>query len=893
MPDVNPYKDTWRDYQAHGFRGTLVMPTDAKFPPPKGYTGIHAGYPSKNELLKWEGEQWANTSHVVWGYKYNYKCPNIAIRCAGVDDEWELLVIDVDHYGDKTGGDTWNELCQKFNIPDTWVSTSRDDGISGKRFFLIPRGHKLRDDLKDIDTIYKRHRYAMVWPSWNPDSEKREHWFPPGVPLTEDGRAQWDGELPNAKTDFPKLALDHPFFQHLLRKNQKDSEEIDYEEETQSLYDWMNEHTPKGKPCAWMRSSIEKHKEKIDEDPTSHNKAVNFHWNLIANATEAHPGWHEAINEIEQYWLQNVLKREKRMINQATGELFRSRVNAIRKLKKAVERGKRVIPDRDLYCCPLDYNIPNWDGPGEPPDWTVFVQSDSGKHPPDAYDESDTDNGFHLTDLYNVDDRSRIRWIEALRRWIYWSEASANKTLQPGWHVDDNGAVRRLWLRVIERMEMYSEYLEELEKVQRRDLTNFNQNGGVIRGSKLDKTVKKLTSYRKWILDCKNNNRADGAIKNAAINNLHFNGSLLDANPNLLGVANGVLDLSGSKVTIRQAQPDDYVTYNTHVAWKPLDEISSEAKAKWQNYLDLFLPDEEYRRIVQTFFGYCLYGENPEQVFLFVKGLTGTGKSTFFNCIEAALGDYAGIGESSSIYKDLKLNPALAYALPRRIVMTSEFNDTDKIAVAQLKKLTGGEPIKVEIKYANDLIERVAAFVPVIGTNTSPEIIGADSALRRRIIKLSFDQRVSEDREDPEAGRKIGPIVAEAVLAWLVEGFEIWRKEGLPRNHVKVKEDTDEFASELDVVSTFAYEHLNKTNLFGRTDIRWQDYQDHCVDFSEVYSRYQSKCQIQEQKPLGDHILSRRLRGLGYVIEQVRPSGQESRKQLVGVTMGTHVRLVR
>ena len=67
----------------------------------------------------------------------------------------------------------WGEL------PPTYTSTSRDDGISGIRIYRIPNGVKLASlvefpelELGDIEIIQHHHRYVTSWPSMHPDGRQ-------------------------------------------------------------------------------------------------------------------------------------------------------------------------------------------------------------------------------------------------------------------------------------------------------------------------------------------------------------------------------------------------------------------------------------------------------------------------------------------------------------------------------------------------------------------------------------------------------------------------------------------------------------------------------------------------------------------------------------------------
>jgi putative DNA primase/helicase len=78
---------------------------------------------------------------------------------------------------------------------------------------------------------------------------------------------------------------------------------------------------------------------------------------------------------------------------------------------------------------------------------------------------------------------------------------------------------------------------------------------------------------------------------------------------------------------------------------------------------------------------------------------------------------------------------------------------------------------------------RYPAFVPFVGTNSSPTIQGADSALWQRIVVIPFEiQRLDDDkRTDKMAAIRLMSDLASkmAILAWLVDGYTGYAREGL------------------------------------------------------------------------------------------------------------------
>lgn len=146
---TSPYADAWTAYWDAGWRGVLPLPARRKKTPPEDYTGYDGVDASYADCTTWadEGEQ------------------NICLRMPR-----DVVGIDVDHYDGREGGATLAGLVDKYGaLPPTWMSTNRDDGISGIRLYRIPQGTDLPTKLPGIELIQWYHRYAVVWPSIHPE----------------------------------------------------------------------------------------------------------------------------------------------------------------------------------------------------------------------------------------------------------------------------------------------------------------------------------------------------------------------------------------------------------------------------------------------------------------------------------------------------------------------------------------------------------------------------------------------------------------------------------------------------------------------------------------------------------------------------------------------------
>lgn len=153
MTAVAPFASAVDRYTAAGWLGPVPLPARRKKSPPTGYTGADGAYATVTDIDEWR-------THNGTG--------NIGLRMAP-----DVIGIDVDDYGDKTGGSTLADLeAELGHLPHTWVSTSRMDGVSGIRFFRLAEPVRLIGSLPGIEIIQRHHRYAVVAPSIHPDGRE-------------------------------------------------------------------------------------------------------------------------------------------------------------------------------------------------------------------------------------------------------------------------------------------------------------------------------------------------------------------------------------------------------------------------------------------------------------------------------------------------------------------------------------------------------------------------------------------------------------------------------------------------------------------------------------------------------------------------------------------------
>lgn len=907
---LNPYRETAIAYRKKHWAGTLPIPYGEKHPPPTGFTGHAAAYPASEQIQKWCED----------GKRYN-----ICLRLAGVDEQCEVIGIDVDHYisgeKDKKGGDQIAALEEQLGkLPPTWISTARHDGISGIRYYRVPRGLGFRGKVdKDIECIQKGHRFAVVYPSKHPNGQIYRWYWSEKYLNSEGGDSgkSGGGEIPDAR-ELPLLPESWLKYLTQGKMSAADTERIDMDSSVDEIYKWAdatfygNDETS---VCSGMQRAVEKHKKGIKEDATSHDKIVNAHFNILSLAAEGHFGWVKAINEIEQFWVDDVIERDKRGKDELINEIWRSRTNALRKVKARIDGRIAIGANGVEQSCQKTRKCTMGDA-GDAGNAVAALGgtvgaagvsavgaggSDSGDpladvptkptQPPGDYRMNDDGNAEHFIDKFSSlggggagggsGGGASVRYAPGYG-WIVWHTGQYGRgTGTPHWQrdIDGNQEIRRMWQKVRDAQEVYVAGL----KVQWESLVQQLLQG--VNGVTADQVKAAKALYEKWrrFAEVSGNNRnAENAILAAAsVDGVSIDVNQLDANPYLLGVKNGVLELDGENVRLRDALPSDYITMNTGVSW---EKPSDFAQDMWRKYLGTFLPDPEMQRAVQVILGHCLVGGNPEKILVVLKGGTNTGKSTMVSAIETALGDYAG-SVSPAAFQQHKFNEVLVDALPKRVVMCSEFEEKDDLSAAMIKRITGGnDKITQALKYTNAKISAVPQFVAILPTNETPKIEGNDEALKNRLLVIPFV--VTPEKIDKSAGRIIPEVCKTAVLSWLVDGYMEYRRLGfLPRVR-GMEEATEEFVAELDEAAAFVHEVLESHPDRKKIGMGWDD-KEWTVSSEELYRRFKMWCDENDMptfKRLTKNAFGRRMTAMGYAGKRVRV-GDDSDRRYLGVRL--------
>ena len=696
-PEVHPYAFSASHYFVAGW-SPLPLPPGEKSYPPTGYTG-GKGRNAEPEKV----DYWIRTK----------PDGNVALRMPP-----GLLGIDVDAYSGKDGAQTlasaeeaWGEL------PATWRSTSRQDGVSGIRLFRIPEGLLWPGQLPfggGVELCRWDHRYVIVAPSIHDKTGEQYHWFAPDGTQTT-GAAEQDGEW-----EFPALhelpELPSAWVKGLTSGKkwvQREEDDLDPAEVQQWILD-----RPAGVMCEKMQKTLDLWMAKISaagEDGGAHDAARDGAWAVLRDAAAGHSGVQAALGKLKPAHKEALRNRRPEKSAQEWDSI------KARGVRKVAAEGPT---DDDDPCVMGEVS-------------RAPARRNRGSEGMD-FERDDIANGQRFALQW----RDEVRWVPAFEAWYVWNGKV--------WAPDLDEEIRRMATKTVRGMKAEAEFIED-EKVR--------------------------SAFRKFVSSSSNESRLNAMLRMARTNKgITRSAEQFNQDRSQLVCSNGTLvlptEFSGEQVRRIPSLQEHYNTVQTGTEY-----VASSRLPEWEKFLERFQPDVEVRSWLQRLAGYSLLGANPRRLMVACIGDTSTGKTTFAEAVAGALGAYAG-SANMTIFRDNqddKPRPDLLRVLPMRFVYAEEASRSWHLHPDQIKRITGGAPMTARGMRSNLYMDTVPAFTPWLVTNHAPTIEGADAALWRRLVVVPFDVQIPKAEEDARFAASLGsPAGRAAVLSWLAEGYRAY-----------------------------------------------------------------------------------------------------------------------
>lgn len=278
----------------------------------------------------------------------------------------------------------------------------------------------------------------------------------------------------------------------------------------------------------------------------------------------------------------------------------------------------------------------------------------------------------------------------------------------------------------------------------------------------------------------------------------------LDANPLDLNTPIGIINLSTGKL-----RPHDPKAYCSQITAASPGTAGAE---QWINFLDTITQhDGSIQGFLQLVAGMALFGAVYYEGVIIAYGGGRNGKSTFFNSLGATVGDYAGSIAVKLLTMDKNNQGAsLATLRGKRLVITGELEEHQRLSVAMLKQLASTDRLVIEEKYHQP--ETVTpSHSLVLFTNHLPRVGSVDNGTWRRLTVVPFNATIPPSESVANYGDVLAKEAGPAILAWAIQGAVNFARNGYKLDIPEaVEEITDAYRAREDWLSNFINERCIK-----------------------------------------------------------------------------------
>lgn len=235
-----------------------------------------------------------------------------------------------------------------------------------------------------------------------------------------------------------------------------------------------------------------------------------------------------------------------------------------------------------------------------------------------------------------------------------------------------------------------------------------------------------------------------------------------------------------------------------------LSEVEYDKNAKcplWLDFIDeITCGSEALADYLQRVVGFCLTGRTDDQSLYVLYGNGRNGKGAFTRTILKLLGEYGAAINQSILMETRRTEHQTQFAslYGKRCLIAQETDAGGKLNEAQVKQLTGGDPIRCRRMQENEWV-----FIPthkvMLVTNNLPNIRGTDVGIWRRIKPIPFEAEVVPDPELEPA--LLGEL--SGILNWALEGLRKVVQEGGFVLPPEVEAARNEYRESMDIVGQF------------------------------------------------------------------------------------------
>lgn len=323
---------------------------------------------------------------------------------------------------------------------------------------------------------------------------------------------------------------------------------------------------------------------------------------------------------------------------------------------------------------------------------------------------------------------------------------------------------------------------------------------------------------------------------------------IMDMNPFVMGIQDGVIDVSGNKAIVRPGKPEDYISKQSTVGLQTKYDWKHPLVLEVMEWLEKVFPNKSLRDHFIKYVSSCMRGRNSDKLFPILTGEGDNGKSMIIKALELLFGQYC-IKFPTSIITGKRTQsssamPELARARAAKIAIVQEPGPNEQMQPGPVKELTGGDSMYQRGLYAEGG-DMVMMLKLLCMSNKVPVVLNADKAIKNRIrifpFKSTWSDNAPQDikeqyakrifKKDPFFEARI-PHFAGAFLWIIVQYFEIYIKEGMGTNK-EIDEATSEYWQEHDIYRCFFSETIKEARTIdGKIDVNSK------LHISDIYREF-------------------------------------------------------
>jgi P4 family phage/plasmid primase-like protien len=310
----------------------------------------------------------------------------------------------------------------------------------------------------------------------------------------------------------------------------------------------------------------------------------------------------------------------------------------------------------------------------------------------------------------------------------------------------------------------------------------------------------------------------------------------LNADPYLVGVSNGVIELQHYEnesrtgrphVYFRDGRPDDFVSFQMGgddedaIPYEPYNADAPEQIAL-REFFDKIYPDPVLREYVKTLLASCLEGANKEQKFYVNQGVGSNGKSMIELLMELTFGDY-GTALGTQVFTRKRpdsgaANPDIITVQKRRYIHMGEPDDDEKINTSIMKAWSGGDRINARGLFSEQEKFSIMGKI-MMSCNDLPPVSKMDNGTWRRmrviphtsVFKDPGDAAIDPSKNIYEKDLYLEgklPHWRKAFLSLLVHYYEMHYLEHGLKEPACVMAASNKYKEENDVFNKFFEENF-------------------------------------------------------------------------------------